>query len=240
MTPKARADIHINLPALKKLDSMLIETLDSMVDTEFGYVEGGSRGEGRSRTPRQSRRWWLPSPQVPATGLSDTAKNKLLNQGRVVHQVFKAARTIKESVLLEMPVPTIIKDALPKSGKASLGEELSKVLTAESSSAEEMLNSLNLKSEHNALEVINRLEAAVFSWKERIIEQESAQDRYPTFPKLFLMPQKSSMARMLGIQSWKHILDMTKGSPIAATPSRARVWCIGREACVSVSPTNSP
>lgn len=85
-----------------------------MVDTEFGYVEGGSRGEGRSRTPRQSRRWWLPSPQVPATGLSDTAKNKLLNQGRVVHQVFKAARTIKESVLLEMPVPTIIKDALPK------------------------------------------------------------------------------------------------------------------------------
>lgn len=85
-----------------------------MVDTEFGYVEGGSRGEGRNRTPRQSRRWWLPSPQVPGTGLSDTAKNKLLNQGRVVHQVFKAAKTIKESVLLEMPVPTIIKDALPK------------------------------------------------------------------------------------------------------------------------------
>ncbi|PRQ57451.1 putative PRONE domain-containing protein [Rosa chinensis] len=78
MIPKARADIHINLPALKKLDSMLIETLDSMVDTEFGYVEGGSRAEGQNRTPGQSKRWWLPSPQVPATGLSDTAKNKLL------------------------------------------------------------------------------------------------------------------------------------------------------------------
>lgn len=36
-----------------------------------------------------------------------------------------------------------------------------------------MLNSLNIKSEHNALEVINRLEAAVFSWKEKITEQES-------------------------------------------------------------------
>lgn len=36
-----------------------------------------------------------------------------------------------------------------------------------------MVNSLNLKSEHNALEVINRLEAAVFSWKERITEQVS-------------------------------------------------------------------
>lgn len=85
-----------------------------MVDTQFGYVEGGSRAEGRNRTPGQSRRWWLPSPQVPATGLSDTAKNKLLKQGRVVHQVFKAARTINESVLLEMPVPTIIRDALRK------------------------------------------------------------------------------------------------------------------------------
>lgn len=46
-------------------------------------------------------------------------------------------------------------------------------MTAETNSAEEMLNSLNLKSEHNALEVINRLEAAVFSWKERITEQAS-------------------------------------------------------------------
>lgn len=60
-----------------------------------------------------------------------------------------------------------------KSGKASLGEELCKVLSAESSSAEEMLNSLNLKSEHCALESINKLEAAVFAWKEKITEQTS-------------------------------------------------------------------
>lgn len=43
MTPKARADIHMNLPALQKLDSMLLETLDSMVNTEFWYTEIGSR-----------------------------------------------------------------------------------------------------------------------------------------------------------------------------------------------------
>lgn len=36
-----------------------------------------------------------------------------------------------------------------------------------------MLSSLNLKSEHSALEAINRLEAAVFAWKERITEQVS-------------------------------------------------------------------
>lgn len=62
---------------------------------------------------------------------------------------------------------------LLQSGKASLGEELYRVLTAESSSTEEILSFLNLKSEHNALEVLNRLEAAVFAWKERITEQIS-------------------------------------------------------------------
>ncbi|TKY58448.1 Rop guanine nucleotide exchange factor 14 [Spatholobus suberectus] len=173
MTPKARADIQMNLPALQKLDSMLVETLDSMVHTEFWYAEEGSRSEGRNTSGRQSKRWWLPSPRVPRTGLSDIERKRLLHQGRVVHQIFKAAKAINDNMLLEMPVPTIIKDALLKSGKASLGEELHKVLTAESSSGEEMLKALNLKSEHTALETINRLEAATFSWKERIIQENS-------------------------------------------------------------------
>lgn len=34
-----------------------------------------------------------------------------------------------------------------------------------------MVNCLNLKSEHGALEAINRLEAAMFAWKEKIAEQ---------------------------------------------------------------------
>lgn len=41
----------------------------------------------------------------------------------------------------------------------------------ESSSVEEIFISLDLKSEHNALEAINRLEAAVFAWKEKITDQ---------------------------------------------------------------------
>ena len=31
-----------------------------------------------------------------------------------------------------------------------------------------------------------------------------------------------------------------KSSSVIATPNRSRVWCIGREACASVSPQNSP
>lgn len=88
-----------------------------MVDTEFWYVEVGSRAEGKSRSAGESKRWWLPSPRVPATGLSDAARKKLLNQGKRVHQVLKAVKSTNESVLLEMPIPDIIKDALNKVSK---------------------------------------------------------------------------------------------------------------------------
>ncbi|XP_027348486.1 rop guanine nucleotide exchange factor 14-like [Abrus precatorius] len=355
MTPKARRDVQMNLPALEKLDTMLIETLDSMVHTEFWYAEEGSRSERRNISGRQSKRWWLPSPQVPRTGLSDTERKRLLHQGRVVHQVFKAARSINDTMLLEMPVPIIIKDALLKSGKTSLGEELHKVLMAESSSGEEMLEALNLKSEHSALEIINRLEAATFSWKERIVQENSNKSpvrtswsfmkdpmsgmdkmelcldradtlikllktRYPNLPQTFLDAAKvqygkdighsilEAYSRVLGSlafsilsrigdilqedalsnpnspistscspginlsEAWvagshiRHSLidkmnkadenhcdssclstsDMelssteAKSSSVIATPSRGRLWCIGREACKSASPQNSP
>jgi hypothetical protein len=60
-----------------------------------------------------------------------------------------------------------------QSGKASLCEELYKFLFAESSSSDDILNSLNLKFEHCALEVINRLEAAIFTWKVKVIDHVS-------------------------------------------------------------------
>ncbi|KAK6772964.1 hypothetical protein RDI58_028202 [Solanum bulbocastanum] len=171
MTPKVRADIHMNLPALRKLDSMLLETLDSMVSTEFWYTEVSSRAEGKSI------KWCLPSPKVPIAGLSEVERKKLVNQGKLVNQIFKAAKAINENVLAEMPVPTVIKDALPKSSRTSLGDDLYRILTAESTSAEEMFNSLNLKSENSAVEVVNRLEGSILSWKERITNQASG--KYP-------------------------------------------------------------
>ncbi|OIT03773.1 PREDICTED: rop guanine nucleotide exchange factor 14 [Nicotiana attenuata] len=357
MTPKARADIHMNLPALQKLDSMLLETLDSMVNTEFWYMEVGSRAEGRSRSAGQSKRWWLPSPQVPISGLSDPERDKLFNQGKLVNQIFKAAKAINENVLSEMPVPTIITDALPKSGRTSLGEELYRVLTAESTSVEAMLVSLNIRSEHNALEAVNRLEAAILAWKEKIAEHAGGKSpartswsfikdpiseldkievllsraetlllqlkiKYPNLPQTFLNVTKIQYGKDVGrsiLEAYSRVLlnlafciltrigeilqedilsnpnspaaachlpgiripglsdspttgrvrhslidQMNKAderscdsrhtnasdidiesaeskiSSVTATPSRSRVWCIGREACSSMSAANSP
>ncbi|KAK8471615.1 hypothetical protein PHAVU_003G277800 [Phaseolus vulgaris] len=210
MTPKARSDIKMNLPALQKLDSMLMETLESMVNTEFWYAEEGSRSEGRNTTGRQSKRWWLPSPRVPRTGLSEVERKRLLHQGRIVHQIFKAAKSINDNMLLEIPVPTVIKDALLKSGKASLGDELHKVLMAESSSGEEMLKALNLKSDHAILETINKLEAATFSWKERIIQENSGKSPIRT-PWSFLKDPVSGIDKMeLLLERAETLLNLLK------------------------------
>ncbi|MED6196172.1 hypothetical protein PIB30_044836 [Stylosanthes scabra] len=317
MTPKARSDVHMNLPALQKLDSMLIETLDSMVNTEFWYEEGGSRAERRSTSIKQSKRWWLPSPQVPSTGLSDTERKRLIHQGRMVHQIFKAAKSINDSVLLEMPMPTIIKDAFLKSGKASLGEELYMVLTAESSSGEEMLKYLNLKRalETDSLSGTEKVEM-LFDRAETLLKL--IKNRYPNLPQSFLDAAKVQYGKDIGhsileaysrvlaslafcilsrigdilqedalsnpnsptvsinsyspgtslSESWvanshiKHALtdklnkadgqycesscdsnsdlelssSEAKANSVTSTPSRNRVWCIGREACKSVSP----
>ncbi|KAJ0989801.1 hypothetical protein J5N97_008157 [Dioscorea zingiberensis] len=171
MTSKARSDVHVNLPALQKLDTMLIDVLDSMMDSEFWYSEGGSRAEGLNAGSRPSKRWWLPSPQVPESGLSPSQRKRLGFQGKLVHQILKAAKSINEQVLLQMPIPTAVKDALPKSGKASLGEGLYNVVSSEFYSIEEIMLSLSLKSEHCVLETVNRLEGAIFAWKQRNSEE---------------------------------------------------------------------
>lgn len=173
MTPKARSDVQTNLPALRKLDSMLIEVLDSMVDTEFWYAEGGSRGEGQTVSSgiRQTKKWWLPSPRVPEPGLSNSQRKKLGFQGKFVHQVLKAAKSINEHVLLQIPIPVVLIDALPKTGRQSLGEDIYQAITTENTSIEKTLVSLNLKNEHSVLDTMNRLEGAIYAWKRRISEE---------------------------------------------------------------------
>lgn len=85
-----------------------------MVSAEFWYTEGGSWAEGRSQRTSSMRSWLVPLPQLPITGLSQNERAKMLNLGKVVHQIYKAAKSINETVLLQLPVPTLIKDALPK------------------------------------------------------------------------------------------------------------------------------
>ncbi|XP_074565079.1 LOW QUALITY PROTEIN: rop guanine nucleotide exchange factor 14-like [Curcuma longa] len=197
MTQKSRSDVHLTIPALKKLDSMLIEILDSMVNTEFWYAELGSRANGANGNngTRHSKKWWIPSPCVPESGLSPSERRKLGFRGKFVYQILKAAQDINEQVLTQMPIPSAIEDALPKSGKASLGVDIYYAIAAESVPVEEVLVSLNMENEHVVLDTINRLEGAIFAWKLKM-SYETVKKSPMRFPWSFVKEHGSEIEKI--------------------------------------------
>jgi hypothetical protein len=95
--------------------------LNSYTDTEFWYVDRGivmsekeTLSGPRLSMQRQEEKWWLPTPKVPVNGLSEEARRKLQHQREAINQILKAAMAINGQVLLEMEVPDIYWDSLPK------------------------------------------------------------------------------------------------------------------------------
>ncbi|KAF2322666.1 hypothetical protein GH714_027731 [Hevea brasiliensis] len=180
MATRPRPDLYINLPALKKLDAMLISMLDGFCDTEFWYVDRGiivadggdcdlypsSISSGRPSI-RQEEKWWLPCPKVPSNGLSEDARKRLQQCKDCTNQILKAAMAINSSVLAEMEIPSVYLETLPKSGKACLGDIIYRYITAEQFKPECLLDCLDLSTEHHTLEIANRIEAAVHIWKHK-------------------------------------------------------------------------
>ncbi|KAJ0693021.1 putative PRONE domain, Rop guanine nucleotide exchange factor [Helianthus annuus] len=178
MVPHLRSDLHMNLPALKKIDAMLIGMLDGFCNKEFCYVDRGivlSQGEScvaycsntQAARPsvRQEEKWWLPYPKVPPNGLSEDSRKKLQQCRDCTNQILKAALAINNNVLAEMEIPSAYLETLPKNAKDCLGETIYSYLTTEKFSPECLLDCLDLSSEHRTLEIANRVEAAVHAWK---------------------------------------------------------------------------
>lgn len=124
MATRPRSDLYMNLPALKKLDAMLISILDGFCDTEFWYVDRGivvdehdkyspSTLAGRPSV-RQEEKWWLPCPKVPGKGLSEESRKRLQQCRDCTNQILKAALAINGNVLAEMDIPTAYIETLPK------------------------------------------------------------------------------------------------------------------------------
>ncbi|KAL5845400.1 hypothetical protein ACOSQ4_011358 [Xanthoceras sorbifolium] len=182
MATRQRSDLYVNLPALKKLDAMLISILDGFCDSEFYYVDRGivvaddtetfplSSSSGRPSI-RQEEKWWLPFPKVPSNGLSENTRKRLQQCRECTNQILKAAMAINSSVLAEMEIPKAYLESLPKSGKDCLGEIMYRYLTADRFSPECLLNYLDLSSEYTTLEIANRIEAAVHIWRQKHLKR---------------------------------------------------------------------
>ncbi|CAL5416160.1 unnamed protein product [Camellia sinensis] len=183
MVTQPRLDLYVNLPALKKLDAMLIIMLDGFCDSEFYYVDrgiviaNGENIEAHSSSPSSGRpsirleeKWWLPFPKVPPNGLSDDSRKRLQKCRECTNQIFKAARAINSSVLADMEIPSIYLESLPKSGKTCLGEILYRYITADQFSPECLLDYLDLSSEYTTLEIANRIETAIHIWRQKYLK----------------------------------------------------------------------
>lgn len=174
MTCRPRSDLYVNLPALRKLDNMLLEILDSFVDTEFWYIDQGilapdadGSSSFRRGLPRQEEKWWLPVPRVPSGGLQEDSRKQLQHKRDCTNQILKAAMAINSITLVDMEVPESFLESLPKNSRASLGDFIYRYISSDQFSPECLLDCLDLSSEHQAVEIANRVEASIYVWRKR-------------------------------------------------------------------------
>ncbi|KAJ9179201.1 hypothetical protein P3X46_011016 [Hevea brasiliensis] len=173
MVTRQRIDLHMNIPALRKLDAMLIDCLDNFKDqNEFYYVSRDAPDSEKGNTKRVDEKWWLPTAKVPPNGLSDAARKFLQYQKDCVNQVLKAAMAINANVLSEMEVPENYIESLPKNGRASLGDSIYRSITVEFFDPDQFLSTMDLSSEHKILDLKNRIEASIVIWKRKMNQKD--------------------------------------------------------------------
>ncbi|XP_031385332.1 rop guanine nucleotide exchange factor 12 [Punica granatum] len=166
MTTKQRTDLQMDIPALRKLDAMLIDCLDNFKDqNEFYYV---SKDDDEPDKKRKDDKWWLPTVKVPPEGLSEMTRKWLQFQKDSVNQVLKAAMAINAQVLSEMEIPENYIESLPKNGRASLGDSIYRHITVEYFDPEQFLSTMDMSSEHKILDLKNRIEASIVIWKRKM------------------------------------------------------------------------
>ncbi|XP_039064421.1 rop guanine nucleotide exchange factor 7-like isoform X1 [Hibiscus syriacus] len=174
MTCRPRLDLYVNLPALRKLDNMLLEILDGFVDAEFWYVDQGilaQQADGstpfRKALQRQEEKWWLPVPRVPPGGLNENSRKELQHKRDCANQILKAAMAINNITLADMEVPESYFESLPKNGRVSLGDLIYRYISSDLFTPECLLDCLDLSSEHQAIEIANRVEASIYLWRRK-------------------------------------------------------------------------
>lgn len=94
--------------------------MDSFTDSEFLYVDKGilapEKGGSVSfhKTIQHQEKWWLPSPRVPPSGLSEKTRRQLVHKRECTNQILKAAMAINRNTFAEMEVPESYIESIPK------------------------------------------------------------------------------------------------------------------------------
>ncbi|XP_050218887.1 rho guanine nucleotide exchange factor 8 [Mercurialis annua] len=173
MTTRQRSDLLMNIPALRKLDTILIDQQDQFGNqNEFWYVAKDSDDSEQETPPRNDDKWWIPTVKVPPQGLSEHTRRWMQFQKDSVNQVLKAAMAINAQVLSEMEIPENYIESLPKNGKTSLGDSIYKSITVEYFDPEQFLSTMDMSTEHKVLDLKNRIEASIVIWKRKMNQKD--------------------------------------------------------------------
>ncbi|XP_042062957.1 rop guanine nucleotide exchange factor 9-like isoform X3 [Salvia splendens] len=172
MVTQQRKDLLTNIPALRKLDAMLLSTLDNFKnEQEYWYVSRDA--EESEKGVQRGDKWWLPTIKVPANGLSEDSRLFLLKQKEEVIQVLKASMAINAQILSDMSVPDSYMETLPKNGKSCLGDSIYKSITDEVFDPQQFLSTLDLSAENKVVDIKNRIEASILIWKRKMNTKEA-------------------------------------------------------------------
>ncbi|CAI0439116.1 unnamed protein product [Linum tenue] len=166
----------------KKIDSLfqqfvqivlkMLGTLDNFKEqSEFTYVSRDAP-DSEKGPKRKEEKWWLPTAKVPTNGLSEASRKFLQAQKDSVNQVLKAAQAINAQVLSEMEIPESYIEALPKNGRASLGDVIYKSITVEFFDPDQFLSTMDLANEHKILDLKDRIEASIVIWKRKMNQKD--------------------------------------------------------------------
>ncbi|KAI5059929.1 hypothetical protein GOP47_0024349 [Adiantum capillus-veneris] len=169
LASKPRSDVYIDVPALQKLDALLLGTLESFSETEFWYAESVQENPSSEMAcDFQDCKAWIPVAKVPCCGLSGKARKQLSHQREAASQILKAAKSINEHVLSEMDIPESYWKALPKSSKKVIGDTPLKIITSEFCCFETLLSTMDCPSYRTLLNLANGLETLIHVWKSKI------------------------------------------------------------------------
>ncbi|KAK1413906.1 hypothetical protein QVD17_29643 [Tagetes erecta] len=172
MMTKQRGDLRMNIPALKKLDAMLIGCLDNFKNqNQFWYVSKDA--DESEKGVQRSDKWWLPTVKVPPEGLSEESRKWMQHQKDCVNQVLKASMAINAEILAEMEIPDNYIDNLPKNGRESLGDSIYKSITVDSFDPGQFLSTMDMSTEINVLDLKNKIEASIVIWKRKMHHKDS-------------------------------------------------------------------
>ncbi|XP_010423908.1 PREDICTED: rop guanine nucleotide exchange factor 7 [Camelina sativa] len=187
MTCRPRSDLYVNLPALRKLDNMLLEILDSFEETEFWYVDQGIMAHESAATDgsssfrksfqRQEDKWWLPVPRLSPGGLQENSRKQLQHKRDCTNQILKAAMAINSITLADMEIPDSYLESLPRKGRSCLGDLIYRYISSDQFSPECLLDCLDLSSEHQAIEIANRVESSIYLWHKRTNSKPATNSR---------------------------------------------------------------